>query len=520
VLLWATEAEMAEVRNLLVKLGELPPPGGSDRMIRVIDADLSPETYRYLRGLEQQWKQVAPNPLLLPAAESFDPPQAVPAAGDGDEVPAKPNTAPRSVVPVKDDISFRPTQVPQSHEPAAARSRGAASEEAAQLTAMQLAAAPADEGSADGPDAAGGDAAPRQGAIHSVEDFDRAFLSPPIQPRTTELGEPREPAVSSAGGAAAAITISIDAAGNLVLSSADTAALDQLESVMLQFAPPKRAYHVFTTRYASSTWVRMNLEDYFKDEEDGKDDSNSFTRWYFGFDDSSKKASTPSGLGRPAKLRFIDDIDTGTIVVSNASAEQLRSIEELIRLWDVPEPVNKRKVRYTRLVSLKFGKAARIAETIKDTYRDLLSSNDKAFQQAQQRADGNANGPQKNDTPRGRQQRGDTELVDTSGGQQGGGADFSFKGKLSLGIDELGNTLLVSAEGEPLLDLVCDMIAQLDKASLSSDGVQVINLSTIDPQALETALRTLRGGTQVNAMDKPRPAAVDIQGASTDGPDG
>ncbi len=221
-------------------------------------------------------------------------------------------------------------------------------------------------------------------------------------------------------------------------------------------------------------------------------------------------------------MRFIADIDTGTIVVSNASADQLRSIEELIRLWDVPEPVNKRSVRYTRLVSLQYGKSARIADTIKETYRDLLSSNDKAFQQSQSRQDSSGATPQKNDTPRGRELRGGSELVDTAGGgQQSGGADFSFKGKLSLGIDELGNTLLVSAEGEPLLELVCDMIDQLDKACLNSDGVRVVNLSgSIDASSLETALRTLRSGTQTNGSEKPKPINGNAQPPAVDRPDG
>jgi type II secretory pathway component GspD/PulD (secretin) len=42
VLLWANEHEMEEVRSLLIKLGELPPPGGSRQTVRVIDASATP----------------------------------------------------------------------------------------------------------------------------------------------------------------------------------------------------------------------------------------------------------------------------------------------------------------------------------------------------------------------------------------------------------------------------------------------------------------------------------------------
>jgi len=511
VLLWATDAEMNEVRSLLVKLGELPPPGGSDRTIRVVDAAATAEMYEYLQTLEQQWQRLSPNPLLLPAKETFQlqPEAAAPqpdAAGD----PQDDGT--RALPPAAKPAG-------QDSQPRALSGADLSAVDAASAS-HRLAAVQATSADSDDQPQRGGAA-----EIRSAEDFDRAFLTPPQPDRAraqrsaaTESAPDHSAAVASGSGAP--IRMHWDAAGNLVLSSSDTAALDRLEHYMLEFAPPKRPYHVFTTRYASATWVKLNLEDYFKDEDAEKDDRPSFARWYYGFDDE-KKAETPSGLGRPAKLRFIADIDTGTIVVSNATAEQLRSIEELIRLWDVPEPVNKRSVRYTRLVSLRFGKAQRIADTIKETYRDLLSSNDKAFQQGQPGQGGPAGGPQKNDTPRSRQMDRGSELVDTGSGQQGGGADFSFKGKLSLGIDELGNTLLVSAEGESLLELVCDMIDQLDNACRVRDGIQIVDLKgSISAGTLDAALRTLRAGTESNAIAVPPPAAVPKPVVAAGGPDG
>ena len=77
-------------------------------------------------------------------------------------------------------------------------------------------------------------------------------------------------------------------------------------------------------------------------------------------------------------------------------------------------------------------------------------------------------------------------------GRNGGGADFSFKGKLSLGVDEIGNTLLVSAEGEDLLNLVIDMVGKLDEAARPSGAVEVISLSgNISEQSVQTALQAL-----------------------------
>lgn len=495
VLLWANESEMNEVRNLLVKLGELPPPTGNDRNIRVINADINPETFRYLKGLERQWQQIAPNPLVLPSEERFE--------TKSNETESAPETQPNEPeLPLKSET--RPDE----------------DDTVLMQTDQKRLTATFDQNDGDTPVAQSSTGEPGQidstaelpeaKDIRSVDDFEREFM--PSNQKPLEKGDNVQGAEAGVGEPGTAkqvepIRIEIDAAGNLVISSRDTAALDRLEDVMLQFSPPKRAYHTFTTQYASATWVKLNLEEFFEDEDDKKDDSDRFPRWIFGFDDEEDDKKGPSGLGRAAKLKFLADIDTGTIVVSNASAEQLKTIEELIRLWDVPEPVNNRRVRYTRLVTLKFGRAGRVAETIKETYRDLLSSNDKAFQQAGQGGQGGGGGNQVPKANAANARSGGSELVDMGGsGQQGGGADFSFKGKLSLGIDELGNTLLVSAEGEQLLKLVCDMIDQLDQAAKTSDGVRVVNLpASINASSLEMALRTLQSGTSQAA-----PAASNV----------
>ncbi len=74
VLLWANEHEMAEVQSLLIKLGELPPPGGSSQTVRMIDASATPETFEYLQRLRQQWNRLSPNPLELPDVDQFKDP--------------------------------------------------------------------------------------------------------------------------------------------------------------------------------------------------------------------------------------------------------------------------------------------------------------------------------------------------------------------------------------------------------------------------------------------------------------
>ncbi|WP_246114324.1 secretin N-terminal domain-containing protein [Rubripirellula tenax] len=472
ILLWANEREMEEVRSLLIKLGELPPPGGNSQTVRILDASATPETYEYLQRLRQQWSRISPNPLELPDEGSFIDPNAPPnrdededASDDADE----------------DDSDIKPAK-PQPTKPSGGET--AANEDSVavasptnqfQLTVFQDTL----------PDSDPNDLPP---VIRSSKDFDRMFGKKDAKPKPARDSGDQPP-----------IRIELDANGNLVLVSPDTDALDRLENLMLQVTPPKRPYRVFHIEHASASWMRINLEDYFKDLEDDKEsDADSFYRYFWG-SGNDEKDEGPSGLGKGNKLKFVDDIDTNTLVVTGASGEQLQTIGELIELWDVEEPVNKRKARFTRLVAIEFGKADKISETVKEAYRDLLSSNDKTFAGGKG-GDGGAAGKKEVTKSRGGS---GSELQNTESGRDGGGADFSFKGKLSLGVDTIGNTILVSAEGEPLLELVAEMIDQLDQAAKPQGEVQIVEISgDINSDMLQSALRAL--GSETGARPQRR----------------
>ena len=469
VLLWANEQEMKQVENLLVKLGELPPPGGNRSSVRVIDASATPETLRYLQRIREQFGQIAPNAIELPEATQF-----VPTNPTGETDDASSTGDESESVPFIDgdrsgsDISGTSAATPDQR-----------------LAAFQ--SPTNDRGDGDAVDGTNGD--PKNTAIRSVSDFDRAFRD--ALPGSSTRGDQ-----SPDGRAGSPIQISVDADGNLVLRSDDTDALDRLETMMIQNSPPKRPYEVFHIKHASALWMKDNLEQYFSDDDGGNSDADRFFSWYW-FDEVSNKDEGPSGLGKDSKLKFVYDLDTNTLVVSGATGGQLRTIRELVALWDVPEPTNKRRTRFTRLVSIQFGRAETIAETVKEAYRDLLSSNDKTFAGTRGARGGSADedSPEKSRRGRGSSFQSDDE--------EGGGTDFSFKGKLSLGVDPTGNTILVSAEGESLLDLVIDMIEQLDTAARPSGNVEVLTLSgDMDAEKLKEAMKVFK---QSGSSPKPNP---------------
>ena len=482
VMLWANETEMEQVRNLLIKLGELPPPGGSTRMVRRIQASSSPETFEYLQKLKRQWEQVSDAPLVLPDASEFVDP--VVNVNDSDEEDGG-----------KDALMSTPkgeTTEEEESEPDINTTTRAARKQSTFVTATQV------EDVEEQADATPSPASSKK-QVQSAEDFDRLFGTNPGT-------GPSRPANDNEG---APIQIGLDSNGNLVLSGKDTKALDQLENMMLRVRPPRRPYTVFHIKHQSAGYVRLNLVEYFEEEEKESEADRFYRIWF----DEQPADEGPSGLGGNNELRFVYDPDTNTIVVTGATSSQLKTIGELIELWDVPEPVNKRRMRYIKLVSLEYGRAAQIAETVKEACRDLLSSNDKAF--AQGRGGGGGGNPGNpggggGEKSSGRESRG-SGLAGSENGKDGGDVDFSFKGKLSIGIDTTGNTLLVSAEGEPLLDLVEEMILELDEAAKPAGDLRILSLSgKTSSESIGNILRAFgetTGAANAAAVAKPKPNA-------------
>ena len=212
-------------------------------------------------------------------------------------------------------------------------------------------------------------------------------------------------------------------------------------------------------KYADAFWVKDNLEEFFKEEDE---DENSSRRRYYYYEPPQKEEKR-SRLSQRRKLKFIYDLDTNSILVQGADPNQLRTIEELIAIYDRPEPVDSKSARISRVFHIEYSKAQSVADTVKDVFRDLLSTNDKAL----------ADNPEKKNrgNPGGR-----TYIYGSNNNDSSERTRISFKGALSIGVDSLSNTLVVSTAGENLMTLVSQTIETLDKAAMPVSEVSVVKV--------------------------------------------
>ncbi|WP_158545384.1 secretin N-terminal domain-containing protein [Bremerella cremea] len=420
LLLWANDIELESIENLLVQLGEIPangdPQGGR---LRTLELGSSDDAEKILKKLKEVWPQVSPAPLEIEAPQIKA------------ECPEKPaseaNEAKKTDQPTKDDTaSHRPRiRVPVHLAAVMSDSLPPANDETVAQAPQQ---APDKE---------------------ELDELSQEELKQRYFPDTSEKPDSQQASNQP-------VVIQVDANGRLTLSSKNPAMLDLLEEVLAEITPPPKDWEVFELKYANAYWVSLNLEDFFDEEEE---EDSGMPRWFYSFGQDEKKED-PLRLSQRKKLKFLADTDTNTIVVQNASAEQLATVRDLVKLYDKPEPVTEERTRLNSTYAVRYSRATAIAESVKEVFRDLLSSNDKSLQQQQQ------GGGDREKTP----ERYASDYISQTGS--------GFNGKLSIGVDDISNTLLISAEGEPLMNLVMDMIKRIDESAKQASTVRVVNLRT------------------------------------------
>ena len=189
----------------------------------------------------------------------------------------------------------------------------------------------------------------------------------------------------------------------------------------------------------------------------------------------------------------------------------MKTVTELIELYDQPQKTDSNSLRKSKIFKIQYSQAKVIAETIKDVYRDLLSANDKALVSNQQ-------------------QKPKTESRYTyiygDVNEDSGQKIPKFKGALSIGVDDVSNTLVVSAQPYLLSD-VGSLIESLDEAAKPPPiSVRIVQTHNADAFKIHQAIARVLGQpapvviapltTSTTRKSKKRPAQV-VPQQSTEG---
>jgi type II secretory pathway component GspD/PulD (secretin) len=434
LLLRANDVEMAEIRDLLIKLGELTNGERNLDTLRVIPALPGEDADNLLNRIRQMWPSLRANPLeVSPDAGASRPAEDAPGVPGG-----RPDT--EKAVPEAEAEAERKANVrPESL-----------------VGLAPIGSDPTDEDELDHRETEAGEAEveshPFANDAAGVEDGIDGGSAVPSDP----------PPVS----------ITVGPQG-LVITSADPAALDQLEELVATIRPAKPSFKIFTLRHTFAEDIADLLDDVFKEEKKSRSDRASQMMDMMWNGASPQQGSARASLSKRKPLKFVPDKITNTILVQGADANQLAEVGWLIDQWDRVEPPDSNSVRRTQIIPLRYAQAKVVAETVKDVFRDLLSPNDKALI---------GSNPQPQQQPQQNNERGSGSFFDSMMmsflAAESDAADVPrFKGMLSIGIDDRSNTLIVSAP-QILLDEVSDMVAALDnKAALTRPVVEVMQLS-------------------------------------------
>ncbi|MEO0531463.1 MAG: secretin N-terminal domain-containing protein [Planctomycetota bacterium] len=285
---------------------------------------------------------------------------------------------------------------------------------------------------------------------------------------------------------AAAVTVTED--GRLVLSSDDPELLRRLEQLVETLSPPQKTFTEFRLKHVSARYVQSKLDDFYEEILDAGFEEK-FNQW--GEYQGRSRARSGGRVSPRRDLRMVYNVVTNSIVVTNALPAQLREIQRLIDIWDQPPMEDIILQRRTGMVKVQYSQARTIASALKDVYRDLLSARDKEFDTEDERGGGFT-------TEKLTQIEYSGAEVELSGGtptRKTEAIETTFDGALSIGVDELANMLVISADAE-LYGSVVDMIQKLDDQARPRTTVQVVRVG-VPAESLREALD--------DALDRPWP---------------
>lgn len=288
------------------------------------------------------------------------------------------------------------------------------------------------------------------------------------EPRDPGRGFSEERRPQSAPEGPAKPPVSIQVQGNeLFLYSSDEEALDAVEEAIADLtrraAPGGTTWNVFYLKVADAAEASIMLQDLLPYSSTLTDaDSPAL----IAFPDLSGGAPAA-----PTQLRIIPDVRTNSLFVSGP-AEQVRDVENLLRVLDASELPESLRDRLPRTIPVRYADAQQVAELVREIYSDYME-------------DPNAR--------RDRGDRGDRNPFGMMmGGQTSGGNSTPRANvRLTLSADVRTNELIVSCN-DSLFREIQALVADRDRAAYEAEPtVRVVELNSGGSTMIQQALSSL-----------------------------
>ncbi|QDU90649.1 Bacterial type II/III secretion system short domain protein [Pirellulimonas nuda] len=460
LLIRASGSQLTQIRGLLEKMGESSDyeadmaARGNVRMLPYTGA----AARSALSQIERIWPALRPNQIRIVTPSEVIP-SFVPSDHGGYGDPMSPldplesmfqQFAPPSAAPPID----RGTSLPA---PGRVRARFAAQQEPA------------------------GEAAPAEGAAAQPQE-----AQPQAQPQAAL--QPAAPQQERS-----ATLFVAPGAGGTIIASKDLDALDEFEELLSasagRSASGGREYAVFYLRYSTAPVAAQILSKVF-----GASSSAGGGGGLLGGIADAAMGDMGGGLMgdllgmgggdssaagfSSASVDIVPDVRLNALIVY-ARPDDLESIERLLRIIDQRiGPTEVEAGGRPRMIPVVNHKAASIAEVVKEVYQDRM-------QQASGGGGRGGGGPSPEDIMK--------MLRSKGGGGAAGGGDTQEEAKMTIGVDERSNSLIVRAPDQLFME-VERLVKDLDEEGLETpQSTRVVSLRNTNAEAVKNALQSLLG---------------------------
>jgi len=287
-----------------------------------------------------------------------------------------------------------------------------------------------------------------------------SFDPPPGEERNGPNDRPaprRRPERSENGETPPQVTIEVQD-GQLLIYSADEAALDQLESRLQELAnqmPPQQEWSVFYLRASQATTVADKLSELMPGSTIV---SSALDPPLFSGQPRTTNSLNLAG-STTATLRIIPDERTNSLFVSGP-VEKVRDVQSFLKVLDATDTPNSLLDRVPRSIQVKYADAEQVAEMIRTIYEDLLPQDNNQQRRGDPRGDQNAFQP--------------TSPV-----------------KLTIAVDDQTNELIISAD-DSLFREIEALVAERDLAAYAAEPtVRVVELNGGSSATIQRTLQSM-----------------------------